>query len=85
MHSHLEFKKQSDEEKLGAFKGLLKGSLHQLLLQANAQGTHTAYQSEIDNLTKRSKMAENSFLSVYKVLGGGILWRSKGLRMLIFQ
>ena len=28
----------------------------------------TAYQSEIDNLTKRSKTAENAFLSVYKVL-----------------
>lgn len=28
-----------------------------------------AYQGEIDNLTKRSKLAENSFLSVYKVLG----------------
>ena len=27
-----------------------------------------AYQTEIDNLTKRSKTAENAFLSVYKVL-----------------
>lgn len=27
----------------------------------------TAYQTEIDNLTKRSKSAENAFLSVYKV------------------
>jgi len=28
----------------------------------------TAYQSEIDNLTKRSKTAESAFLSAYKVL-----------------
>ncbi len=28
----------------------------------------TAYQIEIDNLTKRSKSAENAFLNVYKVL-----------------
>ena len=28
----------------------------------------TAYQTEIDNLTKRSKTAENAFLNVYKVL-----------------
>ena len=27
-----------------------------------------AYQTEIDNLTKRSKFAENAFLNVYKVL-----------------
>ena len=35
---------------------------HQLSLHA------TAYQTEIDNLTKRSKFAENAFLNVYKVL-----------------
>ena len=29
---------------------------------------HAAYQTEIDNLTKRSKSAENAFLNVYKVL-----------------
>ena len=29
---------------------------------------YTAYQTEIDNLTKRSKSAENAFLNVYKVL-----------------
>ena len=29
---------------------------------------HTAYQTEIDNLTKRSKSAENAFLNAYKVL-----------------
>lgn len=28
----------------------------------------TAYQTEIDSLTKRSKSAENAFLNVYKVL-----------------
>jgi hypothetical protein len=33
------------------------------LTQRNA-----AYQTEIDNLTKRSKSAENAFLNVYKVL-----------------
>ena len=27
-----------------------------------------AYQTEIDNLTKRAKAAENAFLSTYKVL-----------------
>ncbi|KAI0663567.1 CASP C terminal-domain-containing protein [Cubamyces menziesii] len=46
-----EFKKIPDEEKLTAFKTLLK-----------------SYQTEIDNLTKRAKTAENAFLSVYKVL-----------------
>lgn len=46
-----DFKKIPDDEKLNAFKGLLK-----------------AYQTEIDSLTKRSKTAENAFLSVYKVL-----------------
>lgn len=29
---------------------------------------HIAYQQEIDNLTKRSKVAESAFLNVYKVL-----------------
>ncbi|KAF8555300.1 hypothetical protein OG21DRAFT_1411064 [Imleria badia] len=46
-----DFKKIPDDEKLNAFKGLLK-----------------AYQQEIDNLTKRSKVAESAFLNVYKVL-----------------
>ncbi|KAK7472734.1 hypothetical protein VKT23_000844 [Stygiomarasmius scandens] len=46
-----EFKKIPDDQKLTAFKGLLK-----------------AYQTEIDNLTKRSKASENAFLNVYKVL-----------------
>lgn len=46
-----DFKKVSDEDKLGMFKTLLK-----------------AYQTEIDNLTRRSKSAENAFLNVYKLL-----------------
>ncbi|KAI0256284.1 CASP C terminal-domain-containing protein [Lactifluus subvellereus] len=46
-----DFKKIPDEEKVNAFKGLLK-----------------SYQTEIDNLTKRSKLAESAFLSVYKIL-----------------
>jgi len=29
---------------------------------------YAAYQTEIDNLTKRSKVSENAFLNVYKVL-----------------
>lgn len=29
---------------------------------------YIAYQTEIDNLTKRSKSSENAFLNVYKVL-----------------
>ena len=29
---------------------------------------HSAYQTEIDNLTKRCKACENAFLNVYKVL-----------------
>ena len=29
---------------------------------------YVAYQTEIDNLTKRSKSSENAFLNVYKVL-----------------
>ncbi|OJT15752.1 Protein CASP [Trametes pubescens] len=45
-----EFRKIPDDEKLTAFKTLLK-----------------AYQTEIDNLTKRSKAAESAFLNVYKV------------------
>ena len=28
----------------------------------------TAYQTEIDNLTRRSKVAESAFLNVYKLL-----------------
>lgn len=29
---------------------------------------YLAYQTEIDNLTKRSKASENAFLHVYKIL-----------------
>ncbi|KAJ3936522.1 MAG: CASP C terminal-domain-containing protein [Lentinula lateritia] len=50
-----DFKKLPDENKLGAFKGLLK-----------------AYQTEIDNLTKRSKTSESAFLNVYKVLAEAV-------------
>ncbi|THG93435.1 hypothetical protein EW026_g7799 [Hermanssonia centrifuga] len=47
----IEFKNVPDNEKVSAFKGLLK-----------------AYQTEINNLTKRSKSAEDAFLNVYKIL-----------------
>jgi len=33
-----------------------------------SNGYSPAYQTEIDNLTKRSKASENAFLNVYKVL-----------------
>ncbi|KLO05744.1 hypothetical protein SCHPADRAFT_1002727 [Schizopora paradoxa] len=46
-----DFKKIPDDEKLNAWKGLLK-----------------SYQTEIDNLTKRSKTSDNAFLSLYKKL-----------------
>ena len=52
-----------------AFKGLLKGG--RLLCSISTMGLtlqYVAYQTEIDNLTKRSKSAENAFLNVYKVL-----------------
>lgn len=65
-----DFKKIAEEEKANAFKGLLKGArtvcCSALLTQCTL--SRAAYQSEIDNLTKRSKTAENAFLSVYKVL-----------------
>jgi homeobox protein cut-like len=67
----LEFKRIPDEEKLNAFKGLLKGTSS---YTARLRTGHvdpfptSAYQSEIDSLTKRSKNAENAFLNVYKVL-----------------
>ncbi|KAJ3803282.1 CASP C terminal-domain-containing protein [Lentinula aff. detonsa] len=50
-----DFKKIPDEDKLGAFKALLK-----------------AYQTEIDNLTKRAKISESAFLNVYKVLAEAV-------------
>lgn len=64
-----EFKKIPDEEKLTAFKGLLKGApLFRRTPMPRLTLCYTAYQTEIDNLTKRSKSAENAFLNVYKVL-----------------
>ncbi|EIW82884.1 hypothetical protein CONPUDRAFT_71560 [Coniophora puteana RWD-64-598 SS2] len=67
-----EFKKISDEEKLNAFKGLLKFTILTLCstdaVLSLARPHLLAYQSEIDALTKRSKTAENAFLHVYKVL-----------------
>lgn len=70
-----EFKKVSEEEKGPAFKTLLKGKPLRACWShpaTTADGpslfASTAYQGEIDALTKRSKSAENSFLSVYKLL-----------------
>jgi homeobox protein cut-like len=64
-----EFKKIPDEEKLTAFKGLLKGAplFHRIFTPQLTLGP-AAYQTEIDNLTKRSKSSENAFLNVYKVI-----------------
>ncbi|KAG2106527.1 CASP C terminal-domain-containing protein [Suillus cothurnatus] len=64
-----EFKKIPDDEKLNSFKGLLKG-LHILFLGdlLSSANSGPAYQTEIDSLTKRSKVSENAFLNVYKVL-----------------
>lgn len=49
-----------------------KDGVSQLAQQSLSSPTpsflHTAYQTEIDNLTKRSKSAENAFLNVYKLL-----------------
>lgn len=68
VNSVLEFKKIPDEEKLSAWKGLLKCMFFlPLPLELNTHG-HVAYQTEIDNLTKRSKISENAFLSLYKKL-----------------
>ena len=73
----LDFKKIPDDEKLNAFKGLLKGMCIPLLSNGAAcsfihllylNSIHSAYQTEIDSLTKRCKSAENAFLNVYKVL-----------------
>jgi len=38
------------------------------LLIGSSLTTSSAYQTEIDNLTKRSKSSDNAFLHVYKVL-----------------
>lgn len=65
----VEFKKISDEEKLQKFKTLLKGNdcCHSFIKHATDIWS-LGYQSEIDNITKRTKYAENSFLTVYKLL-----------------
>lgn len=67
-----EFKKIPDEEKLTAFKSLLKGRsllpAYKIVRHQPSRPLVAAYQTEIDSLTKRSKTAENAFLSVYKVL-----------------
>lgn len=65
-----EFKKISDEDKVTAFKSLLKGSFlsRHFLHIYKFNKRMTAYQTEIDSLTKRSKASENAFLSIYKVL-----------------
>ncbi|KAG1729737.1 hypothetical protein EDD22DRAFT_1015197 [Suillus occidentalis] len=64
-----EFKKIPDDEKLNSFKGLLKGP-HTLFLTVlvSFSNSSAAYQTEIDSLTKQSKVSENVFLNVYKVL-----------------
>lgn len=73
-----EFKKVADDEKGPAFKTLLKGPaslcsphldfrMNGMLTQLGGHSS-AAYQSEIDNLTRRSKVAESAFLSVYKLL-----------------
>ncbi|KAK4694877.1 homeobox protein cut-like, partial [Phenoliferia sp. Uapishka_3] len=72
-----DFKKVTEEEKGPAFKTLLRGtspasSPTLFLTRAHLLPFHlrttTAYQAEIDALTRRSKSAENSFLNVYKLL-----------------
>lgn len=69
-HPCSEFKKIPDDEKLNAFKGLLKCMSLVLVVRPRHHliPFHIAYQQEIDNLTKRSKVAESAFLNVYKVL-----------------
>lgn len=47
---------------MGFYVSITQNHSQQILIHA------LAYQTEIDNLTKRSKSAENAFLSVYKVL-----------------
>ena len=65
-----DFKKIPDEEKVNAFKGLLKCASQPLAYSCFLIlfFRDTAYQTEIDNLTKRSKSAESAFLNLYKVL-----------------
>jgi homeobox protein cut-like len=70
VNTSAEFKKIPDEEKLEAFKGLLKGMHSQIHRRLILQLTwiSPAYQAEIDNLNKRSKASDNAFLHIYKVL-----------------
>jgi len=68
-----EFKRLGDEEKAEFFKTVLKCSrpdhVFSLALPcALTRRLQTAYQTEIDNLTKRSKFAETAFLATYKLL-----------------
>lgn len=69
-YAFVEWKKLPDEEKLGGFKSLLKGVCFTVvgIISCRTLIFLTAYQTEIDSLTKRAKSAENAFLDVYKVL-----------------
>jgi homeobox protein cut-like len=69
-HFRSDFKKIPDEEKANAFKGLLKCASQPLAYSRSLilLFRDTAYQTEIDYLTKRSKSAESAFLNLYKVL-----------------
>lgn len=40
----------------------------QLLVQVTLTSSTAAYQTEIDNLNKRSKISDNAFLHAYKLL-----------------
>jgi homeobox protein cut-like len=64
-----DFKKLPEDEKVNAFKGLLKGKLTCMTLEFTpAFYSIVAYQTEIDSLTKRSKTTDNAFLHIYKLL-----------------
>ncbi len=69
-HFGSDFKKIPDEEKVNAFKGLLKCASQPLTFSCSLilHFLDTAYQTEIDSLTKRSKSSESAFLNLYKVL-----------------
>ena len=66
--THADFKKLPEDEKVNAFKGLLKGKLTSITLKLTAAFHLIAYQTEIDNLTKRSKTTDNAFLHIYKLI-----------------
>jgi hypothetical protein len=53
-----------------AFKGLLKGLHPSARWKRHSLSIPLApaYQTEIDNLTKRAKASESAFLNIYKVL-----------------